>query len=541
MPMSRTVLVLLAVLQITPPATQEPAPSGEIRGRVTDKETGQPLPRAWVRLHRRDGRERWSTRTDDAGQYRFTRLTAGEYSGSVDPGPSRPTHTMGFLSAGIGRPIALKEGETRELNVALTRTYAIDVRVVDEWGDPLSGVRASAHSPDSARSTSPLWNQSTDDRGRQRVFGLEPGRYIVCAESSIAGVSVAGRGDALVRTCHPSATDEAEAQVVRIARSDVGEVEIRMRRGRTFTIAGRIVDASGAPAAGTHVMLSQHRPGGSRGMLHAIDTEGRFRITNVLSGEYAIEAWIGGPDQPEQRRPLERAFLPIRVDTTDVSDLSMTLQKTVTVVGRVTLEDSTASFVRSPGYGPMSVMSRLADDTGPGSGSLLHAAVDEDRSFTMTSVFGRRTLDFVNLPRGWYVRSIRYAGSEIIDAATTFKDSAGEPTVEVTLSNRGALVVGRAIDESGNAVGRAVVLMFPADGARMSWRLPTETRASPAGQFRAGPVRSGEYCLVALPASARPIQAGESARLARLAAAAERVTLGESEERTVDVRIVAER
>jgi len=86
-----------------------------------------------------------------------------------------------------------------------------------------------------------------------------------------------------------------------------------------------------------------------------------------------------------------------------------------------------------------------------------------------------------------------------------------------------------------------MVLMFPADAARMSWRLPAEARASPAGQFRAGPVRPGEYCLVALPASARPIQPGESARVARLAAAAERITLGEFEERTVDVRIVAER
>jgi protocatechuate 3,4-dioxygenase beta subunit len=542
MPMSRASLVLLAVLQVTPAVTQEPAPTGEIRGRITDGETGQPLPRAWVRLHTRDGGERWSTRTDEAGQYRFTGLAAGEYSGIVDAGPSRSTHSMAFLSAGVGRPIALKEGETREHDVPLRRTYAIDARVVDEWGDPLSGVRVSALSTESGRPTSLLWNHnaSTDDHGRQRVFGLEPGRYVVCAESSIAGVSVGGRGDALLRTCHPSAVHESEAQVVRVARSDVGEIEIRMRRGRTFTISGRVVDASGAPAPGTHLVLAQHRLGGSTGMLQTVDAEGRFRITNVLPGEYAIEASIGGPDRPEQRRPLERAFRPVRVDTTDVSELSVTLQKTVTVIGRVTLEDPAASFVRAPGYGPVSVYAGLVDGTGVGSRSLLSAPVGDNRSFTMTSVFGRRTLDVVNLPRGWYVRSIRYAGREIIDEPTTFKDSGGEPTVDVVLSKRGAVVVGRAIDEAGNAVGRAVVLMFPADAAPMSWRLPAETRASAAGQFRAGPVRAGEYSIVAVPASARPIQLGEPARLARLAAAAERITLGEFEERTVDVRVVAE-
>jgi hypothetical protein len=448
---------------------------------------------------------------------------------------------MGVLSAGIGRPVVLKDGETREINVGLARTHAIDVRVVDEWGDPLSGVRVSAEVAGSGRSTSLLLDQSTDDHGRQRVFGLEPGRYIVCAESSISGVSVAGRGDALVRTCHPSAIDDAEAQVVRVVRSDVGEIEIRMRRGRTFTIAGRVVDAFGGPATGAHLTLSRHWPGGSTGMAQAIDTEARFRITNVHPGEYVLEAGIGGLDSRAQRQSLERAFLPIRVETTDVNAVSVTLQRTVNVVGRVTLEDPPAPFVRPPGYGRLSVWSRLADDKGSVPGSLLSAAVDDNRSFTMTSVFGRRTLDLVGLPRGWHVRSIRYAGREIIDEPTTFKDGGGEPTVEIVLSNRGSVVVGRATDESGDAVGRAMVLMFPADAARMSWRLPAETRASPAGHFRTGPVRAGEYCLVALPASARPIQPGESARLARLAAAAERITLGEFEERTVDVRIVAER
>ena len=448
---------------------------------------------------------------------------------------------MGFLAAGIGRPIALKEGETRELNVALTRTYAIDVRVLDEWGDPLSRVTVNAQSAESGRSTSSLSNHSTDDLGRQRVFGLQPGRYIVCAESSIAGVSVGGRGDALLRTCHPSAIDEAEAQVVRVDRSDVGEVEIRMRRGRTFTIAGRIVDVSGAPAPGARLSLSQHRSGRSGGMSQTIDTEGRFRITNVHPGAYAIEASIGGPNQPEQRRPLERAFLPIQVDTTDISDLSVTLEKTVSVVGRVTLEDPTAPFIRPPNYGPLSVWSWLADDKGPGSGSRAlctgerRPIVHDDERLRPSHAGPREPA-----ARLVHVRSIRYDGREIIDEPSTFKDSGGEPTVEVLLSNRGAVVVGRATDETGNAVGRAMVVMFPAD-ARMSWRQPAETRASPAGQFRTGPVRAGEYYIVALPDSTGPIRPDDPARLARLAAAADRITLGEFEERTVDLRIVAVR
>lgn len=61
------------------------------------------------------------------------------------------------------------------------------------------------------------------------------------------------------------------------------------------------------------------------------------------------------------------------------------------------------------------------------------------------------------------------------------------------------------------------------------------------GQFRAGPLQPGEYCIVALPASERPIQPGDPVRLARVAAAAERITVGELDERVVELRVVLER
>src|SRR4029453_12803847 len=96
---------------IPPQVTQEPAGRREIRGRVTDKETGQPLARVQVTLATSDGDERWSARTDDTGRYRFTGLPAGEYSGFANMRVSRPTHTEGFISGDMGRPLVLREGE----------------------------------------------------------------------------------------------------------------------------------------------------------------------------------------------------------------------------------------------------------------------------------------------------------------------------------------------------------------------------------------------------------------------------------------------
>jgi protocatechuate 3,4-dioxygenase beta subunit len=541
--MLRAVLLLLSfgLTQVTPTLTQDQPRTGEIRGRVTDKDTGQPLSRALVRLHSADGEERSSVRTDVTGLFRFTGLVAGEYTGFVDHGVYRSTHEGAGISGGAGRPIVLKAGEVREINVALTRTFAINVRVVDESGDPLSGIMVTAHSPERGNLIAPTWNHTTDDHGRLRVFGLVSGRYILCAQSSIVGVSPTGRRDALLRTCYPSVVDDAEGQPILVDRSDVAETEIRMRTGRTFTITGRVVDASGAPAPVAFVSLAKHWAGGSAstGMSRGVDGDGRFRISHVQPGEYAIEASIGGPERPEHRRSLEQAFVPIRVSDADLSVL-VPLQKTVDVTGRVTLEDPAASFRATPGYAPMFVSARIAEDARSGGGSFASDLVGEDKRFTLRRMFGRRTLEVLNIPRGWYVKSIRYAGNEIIDEPTTFKESA-EPAIEILVSNRGAVVTGRVTDERGDPVPGATVLMFAADRPRMAWRAPQSTRASPTGEFRAGPTRAGDYFIVAVPAKTFPIQAGDSRPLQRLAAVAERVTLGDLDERSIDLRLVVER
>ena len=103
----------------------------------------------------------------------------------------------------------------------------------------------------------PMYHR-TDDRGRMRVPGLAPGRYVVCADTLGAGGTQTVKNplrERLLRTCYPSAANEADAEPVVVGTGPVGEIEIRMRRGRTFTISGIVLDASGAPAAGAQVEL----------------------------------------------------------------------------------------------------------------------------------------------------------------------------------------------------------------------------------------------------------------------------------------------
>lgn len=238
--------------------------------------------------------------------------------------------------------------------------------------------------------------QHTDDHGRFRLFGLRPGRYIVCAETDTFGFSdgpnSGRRGESLLRTCYPSAVDETEAESVRLDRVDIPELEIRMRRGQTFRISGRILDASGAPASGAIAGLAQFHVNGGSSTVSRIDAEGRFTFTNVHPGEYAIGASLGGPDRPEQRRRLEAGFVPIRVDASDLENVVVSMKKTVDVSGRITLEDATTPFPAPPGSGLM-VFTRLADERLPGQGSMRSTIMRDDKVFTLDgfSAGGRST------------------------------------------------------------------------------------------------------------------------------------------------------
>jgi hypothetical protein len=101
-------------------------------------------------------------------------------------------------------------------------------------------------------------------------------------------------------------------------------------------------------------------------------------------------------------------------------------------------------------------------------------------------------------------------------------------------------VTGRVLDERGDPSRGARVLMLPADQARWSmFELATAT-ASATGTFRIGPHRGGDYLIIALPPTEIP-DPRDRVRLARLAEAAEKITLSADEERTVDLRVVGAR
>jgi hypothetical protein len=152
-------------------------------------------------------------------------------------------------------------------------------------------------------------------------------------------------------------------------------------------------------------------------------------------------------------------------------------------------------------------------------------------------MFGARTLDVFNVPRNWYVKSIRYDGREIADTPTEFKADT-TLSVEVVLSNRGAIVRGRVLDGRGEPVRSIRVLMFPARPQLRAEHRYLTASTDASGAFRLGPQRGGEYVLVALPRSVSEPSHWDAVRLARLAEQGDRIRIDDDEERTLDLYVV---
>jgi len=158
-----------------------PVGSGSISGIVTV--SGVPARRARVTLNASEG-EGQSTATDDTGRFAFASLAAGRYTLAA----SKPGHIGGSFGQRLpGRPgtaIQLTDGQKLQASFQIWRGSVITGTLLDEHGEaiPNTPVRALRYvTQNGLRTLQASGNAQTDDRGIYRLFGLQPGEYLVSA------------------------------------------------------------------------------------------------------------------------------------------------------------------------------------------------------------------------------------------------------------------------------------------------------------------------------------------------------------------------
>lgn len=119
---------------------------------------------------------RWSTevaQTDAEGRFVLNEIDPG-----LGLGPWHlEVRAPGFRTAETSRLQISEDGEASPLEIILDRGAVLEGRVLDGDGQPVPRAMIDVVAPDSYRLSGPFhW---TDDLGRYRIDGLEPGEYRV--------------------------------------------------------------------------------------------------------------------------------------------------------------------------------------------------------------------------------------------------------------------------------------------------------------------------------------------------------------------------
>jgi len=543
--------VLLVIAGLQPQASAPPRDvraaggSAAISGRVTERDSGHPLPRIVVTLTAADPLKKGQTMTDEEGRYHFNGLEAGRYAISAAPDAHRST----YLGQQFGEPgpalpgwpplrlrVELKAGEALPgVDMALSRALAIEGRVLDAFDQPMTGVEVRASRADG--SLYPVPPAHSDDQGAYRVFGLAPGRYRVCANVRSQSDASLTETSSLVPTCHPAAV-EAEASDVVLTSGDALGIDIRVQRVGSYSVSGSVVDAAGALVDGAAVGAFPFVESGSSAFVTARD--GEFVLKGLTPGRYIIRASVGDrqPGNPrEPGREPEVGYASADVDVVDTTGIAVTLSRPVRVPGSVTFEGSQAP----PGRGlRMAVHARPPDDSrfrfeGPPPVS----PVDDNLAFQLNGLYRLPVVVGIQgLPDGWALSSVRYEGRDITHVPTDFGSGPSPGRLAIIVTSRVAHPSVRVTDEDGTPVISYHVLALPADPSRRLGLVTIPGSPSHDSVLKLGAMLPGEYFLAALPMAEYLRLMRDRTRIDAVASVGTRVTLAERDDRTFDLRLI---
>lgn len=298
----RTILLLGVIAAI---GTTD-APAATIRGVVLENQTGHPLMRTVVAITAVAGGAggALSTRTNRYGTFEFPPLPAGAYLVSAARPGFAPTQygQKEFRSAGL--PVALSETDDTFLNIRMKRFGAIAGTVLDENEVGLPEITVVAY-----RNTRPpqlVTKAVTDDRGMYRIFGLEPGSYLVRSTAKdYSGQRAAAVEDGYVPTFSRQTGRVEEAMPAEVRLDEQADfTNIKAEPGRLLAIGGTIYAGNPYDTPPTTVTLVSDMG------RESVTTTGDFRFNPVAPGQFELFA----ETLPDRRGNRMAGYMAISMD-----------------------------------------------------------------------------------------------------------------------------------------------------------------------------------------------------------------------------------
>jgi hypothetical protein len=453
----------------TPKKVNEPT-TGVIEGKVVT-ENGQPLAGAalFVRAVNSFAGSRTTT-SDVDGNFRVNGLEPALYTITGNA----PAYTT--VSNDLVGPNFYRIGDTVRLE--MIRGGAITGTVTNAAGEPVIAVRVRATLIRDARGETPnimsftVNEQSTDDRGIYRIYGLRPGTYIVSAGG--AGFSPSFNPyESDVPTFAPSSTrDTATEVVVRSAEDSTIDIRYRGEPGHVISGTTKFSGSNGASISLVQVgnpapVATTYQPVGARG----------FSFSGLGDGDYDVIAQEVTSNPTTATIPIFAVSEPKRVSVkgADVTGIELTTRSLGSISGKILMESS--KVPECQGKRPPLLAETIVRLERPGKepekNDWLYARVfassaspDASGVFTLRNMLpGRYRFEPHFYARYWYLQSMTTTTGtpkpQKIDAAanwTSVKSGEQVTSLIITLAQGAASIRGRLMAD-GAPTAMSIVLM----------------------------------------------------------------------------------
>jgi hypothetical protein len=581
-------LALCALSAQTPVRDVRPEPkgTGSISGVVeTAEATPRPLRLASVTL---TGDQLLAGRqffTGDNGHFEFSDLPAGQYQVTAFKTSYMREAYGAKQQGGAGASITLGEGQAlTDISIGLSKYGVMTGTIYDQNGEPAQGVSVEvmAYSMRTGRrALSSVYGrpQTTDDRGVYRAGGLVPGEYFVAAGPSSfdaggelqvlsdedidrtlqarppPGSGSSANGPAAATSTHvsfapvffPGTTSLSGATTITLKRGEErAGVDFALRLVPTARIDGTVTGLDGQPVTNAEVVATLVTDAFSldlfRGTLGSTrsDARGRFSYPGVSPGHYVIAA-RSAPDPSSGSGtaigPLW-ALADADVNGADQS-VALVLQPGVSVSGKVVFDGTT---LKPPATMSSVRVAMSAEQSTSVSIRPSPPTLNPDGSFMITGAPpGKYKLTATppTAPAGWMVRSATVNGVDALDVPFDVRPNQPIDGVVVTFTDHPTELSGTLQTPTGVPTANYFIIVFAADKAfwTPSSRRTVMVRPATTGRYVLRNLPPGEYYVAAV----TDVQFNawfDPAFLESLVAASTRVTLAESEKRTLDLKIV---